>query len=80
MASAQTSPPKRGHLVTARLWQCLVTVVAKRALPPGVRQPTLDGRQHSVTPTTFEVDDYPEASLPGRLIGCCPGREANRGS
>ena len=79
MTSAQTSPPTQGQLVS-RLRQFLVTDVAKSTLLDRVPHPALAGGQYWVSPPSVAIDAYLEASLPGQLLGCSPGREANLGS
>ena len=79
MTSAQTSLPDAGptRLPIAAL---LVSDVAKSTLLDRVPHPALAGGQYWVSPPSVEIDAYLEASLPGHLSGCSPGREANRGS
>lgn len=79
MTSAQTSLPDAGptRLPIAAL---LVSDVAKSTLLDRVPHPALAGGRYWVSPPSVEIDAYLEASLPGHLLGCCPGREANLGS
>jgi len=56
MATAPTTAPEQGQLVSVRLRQFLVTDVARSALPSGVLRPGLGDGQHLVTLTSVEDD------------------------